>query len=225
MASERIAAFRRRVTGVSYFSSAVVIDVECTGLVFQTDDLIQIGAIESKSPDSEVFNIYINPERHHSITAEVQNITGISKKNGKMYKDLVEVESVPLAEALKRFLQYLKRFPQPVMLVAHNAVFDANFLVDSFKRCSMLDEFLAVVAGFTDTFEAALKNVRKSSGLQNYQLKSLVYHFTRVRPTDLHSATADALALKKVLPYLLQTDEKMKSFSYSMEKFSKIYDK
>ncbi len=102
----------------------VVFDTETTGLNFQNERLTEIGAVEiSNFEIGEKFNTMINPQKN--ISPEIVKITGITNE---MVKD------APFEhEALSKFL----RFANGKILVAHNASFDVNFLMQTAKRCGI----------------------------------------------------------------------------------------
>ena len=139
----------------SNFASVIIVDVETTGVHAIGDVILQIAASSAYSDSAEMFSIFINPVRDE-INPFITNLTGISKKkNGSMFVKEAPVASEPLATALKLFLSYLERQPLPVMLVAHNAAFDAKFLLRAFSNCNLLDRFLTNIAGFSCSLAAA----------------------------------------------------------------------
>lgn len=99
----------------------VAFDFETTGLLAETDRIVEVGAVRF-GPDGEElgrFQTLVNPGRAMSPSA--QRIHGISD---------ADLRNAPRAgEVLPYFLDFLDAGPgRPTTLVAHNAAFDAGFL-------------------------------------------------------------------------------------------------
>lgn len=93
----------------------IFFDLETTGLNFDFDDVIEIGAIKASNNEIiEKFHTFVNPRRN--IPDFVTNLTGISKS---------DVENAPDIDTIKEKLNdFIGNYP----LLAHNANFDRIFL-------------------------------------------------------------------------------------------------
>ncbi len=106
------------------------LDLETSGLNFEKDQIIEIGAVlwdtESHTP-KKIFNelIYFDTL---NLPSEVQSITGISETDLKKY-------GIPLSDALKTLTELVAAAEY---LVGHNAVnFDALFLNQAYASYQM----------------------------------------------------------------------------------------
>lgn len=93
----------------------VVFDLETTGMSYEKDRIIEIGAI--KVTDNKItgtFNMLVNPECY--ISPYISNIVHITN-------DMVSDKPV-IAEAMPYFIDFAKELP----LIAHNARFDISFM-------------------------------------------------------------------------------------------------
>ncbi len=102
----------------------VAFDIETTGLNAQSDRMTEIGAvIFSGSEIKEVFNTFVDPQRH--IPPDITQLTGIRDS---------DVQGAPLEkEALERFMAFAGDRP----LIAHNAHFDVGFMTAAARRSGL----------------------------------------------------------------------------------------
>lgn len=151
-------------------------------------EIIQLSAICGE----KTFNAYILPS--DDLDEEITKITRLSVHEGSLYLGGTRVDTVPLHEALTSFLTYLRSFPVPVLLAAHNArVFCALVLTRVLRQASLLSEFQEVVSGYLDTLRLC-KNIYN---LQRNTLPFLVEHFLR-KTHDANNAEEDARVLQEL---------------------------
>jgi DNA polymerase III alpha subunit (gram-positive type) len=208
----------------SNFASVIVVDVETTGLNAIDNEILQIAASSANGDNAEMFSIFINPVQD-KIDPFITNLTGISKHNGSLFAKEAPVASEPLASAVKKFLSYLEKQPLPVMLVAHNAAFDAKFILRAFAKCDLLDRFLTIIAGFSCSLAAARQQYPKVqfAGLENHKLKTLHAYFVKSEDIEFHSANQDVLALKRILPFLMKSKAEIARFALAKSSLGKFY--
>ena len=98
--------------------SYIVFDIATTGLKATKDELIQISAVKiEKGEKMDSFNEYITPSQPLSdFVKEITNITD---------EDIVNSKSLP--EVLQNFLDFI----QDSVLIAHNIIFDMEFLQEN----------------------------------------------------------------------------------------------
>lgn len=149
----------------------IAFDLETTGTVPGVDQIVEIGAVRfvDGKPDS-IFATLVDPRR--PIPAGASAVNGIYDE---MVKGKPTVESI---------LEPFAEFCGDDMLVAHNAPFDAQFLISDIKKF----ESKAPRGVIIDTLPIARKVF---PGLPNYKLGTLVQHL-KIESTEFHRAEEDA---------------------------------
>ncbi|KAM6941003.1 DNA polymerase III PolC-type-like [Lycodopsis pacificus] len=166
----------------------VFFDLETTGLDTTVCHIIQLSAISG----DRVFNVYTLPD--HELSEGAKRVTGFTVSNGNLLLKGTPVNTVPLADALTSFIDFLRSFRSPVLLAAHNAKrFDAPVLLRVLRELSLLQEFKQVAAGFLDTFLLG-KNL---FSLESYSQENMVRHFLN-KTYDAHNAVEDATMLQEL---------------------------
>ncbi|MDN6161190.1 MAG: 3'-5' exonuclease [Atopostipes sp.] len=136
-----------------FVEDVVVLDFETTGLSPSRNEIIQIGAIKFKRPAMvDQFSSYAKASR--PIPARISEITGIT--------DRTVEDAPPLAESLIQ----LRNFIGQHTLVAHNANFDLNFLIENYQRHNISYPPLTVI----DTLSLARKYIKET---KNHKLTTL----------------------------------------------------
>lgn len=149
----------------------IAFDLETTGTVPGVDQIVEIGAVRFNEGQVEaVFSTLIDPQI--SIPAAASAVNGISNE---MVKGKPRVETV---------LEALTEFCGADPMVAHNAPFDAQFLIADFKK----HEFSTPSGLILDTLPISRKVF---PGLANYKLGTLVQHL-KIPSSDFHRAEEDA---------------------------------
>lgn len=109
----------------------IVFDTETTGLNPEVDDrIVELGAVEIVNliPTGRTFHKYINPER--DVPEEVVRIHGLTTE--RLADEPVFAD---IADAWFEFIdKNASGEPEPAVLVAHNASFDARFLNAEYAR-------------------------------------------------------------------------------------------
>ena len=163
-------------------------DVETTGLDAAADRVIEIAVVDCET--GEAFSTLVKPG-HTRLPVRITEITGIDNK-------MVSAPHVPgFALAAERLeLQIAawagKRSGAPIILAAHNAKFDVDFLRAEYSRAGRA---LPAEWRFSDTLPLAraLLPQRKS-----HKLSDLNSHF-KLAQHKAHRAEGDAQMLRSLL--------------------------
>lgn len=157
----------------------VAFDLETTGLVAETDRVVEIGAVRFDTRGAECgrFERLVNPERAMSPAAEA--IHGISDA------DLAHAETAH--QVLPAFFDFLGD-PSTTILLAHNAAFDAGFLGRELGRLGREAPAFRVV----DTLSLARTKIPEA---RDHRLDTLARLFG-LDPEGPHRALADSLRVK-----------------------------
>lgn len=107
------------------YKALVVFDTETSGLDFDSDQIIELAALRVERTAAGALRIagkmdtFIKLPEGEQLPENIVALTGITDR-------LLETEGVQSGTAVSRFLKLVK--PGPVLMVAHNAQFDACFL-------------------------------------------------------------------------------------------------
>ncbi|XP_054476453.1 DNA polymerase III PolC-type-like [Anoplopoma fimbria] len=166
----------------------VFFDLETTGLDTTVCHIIQLSA----ACGARTFNVYTLP--HRELTESAKQVTGFTVSDGELFLRGKPVDTIPLADALTSFLDFLRSFRNPVLLAAHSARrFDAPVIIRVMRELNLLQEFRKVVSGFVDTFPLS-KNLHR---LRSYSQENMVRHFLG-KTYDAHDAVEDAKMLQEL---------------------------
>ncbi|KAK1888337.1 DNA polymerase III PolC-type [Dissostichus eleginoides] len=170
----------------------VFFDLETTGLRVTSCHIAQLAA----SCENTIFNRYILPgiPIEHGAT----EVNGLTVSDGQLLLHRKPVSTVPLYSSLKSFIDYIGRFPGPVLLAAHNAWgFDEIVLKRVLKMCSLFEQFKQVVSGFVDTLPLSRK---LHPQLDCFKQPHLVRYFLGGK-YNAHNAVEDAKQLEELFNY------------------------
>jgi len=162
----------------------IAFDLETTGTLPGVDQIVEIGAVtfnEEGVPET-IFATLINPG--------IPMPEAASRVNGITDDMLVGKPSI--TDVLDAFAEYCGDTP----LVAHNAAFDAQFLIADIKKY----ETSAPGGVILDTLPIAKKVY---PGLANYKLGTLVQHLG-IQSTNFHRAEEDAAYCGQVFYKMLE---------------------
>ncbi|MCB0413843.1 MAG: 3'-5' exonuclease [Bdellovibrionales bacterium] len=149
----------------------VAFDLETTGFLPGVDQIVEIGAVRYVGGQAEaVFSTLVDPKMKMPI--------GASKVNG-ITDDMLQGK--PTIDTL---LDPFAEFCSDLVVVAHNAAFDAQFLSADIKKF----ETKAPTGVILDTLGIARKVI---PGLPNYKLGTLVDHLD-IPAGEFHRAEEDA---------------------------------
>ena len=168
----------------------VAIDLEITGLDFQTDTIIEVALAKFENGKvTESYNKLINPNRN--ISTFIHNLTGI-------YQDELNEASIFAKEAMD-----IRNFIGEYPVVAHNSKVDFFFLNKCLKEVNVqqVEENLI--------FDSLLASRVAWPQLVNHRLDTLVRAFD-IQVEDSHRALPDAIACGEIFIKALET---FKTFS------------
>lgn len=161
----------------------IAFDLETTGTVPGVDQIVEIGAVRFNNGEVEaVFSTLIDPKI--PIPPGASAVNGISDD---MVRGKPTVDTV---------LESLSEFCAGDPMVAHNAPFDAQFLISDYKK----HEFGTPAGIILDTLPIARKIF---PGLANYKLGTLVQHL-KIPSSDFHRAEEDATYAGKLFLEMLR---------------------
>jgi len=163
----------------------VSLDLETTGLMPETDRIVEIGAVRFGPDGREIgrFQRLVNPQRPMSPAAYA--IHGLS--------DADLADAAPADEILPEFLAFLGDADM-TLLIAHNAAFDAGFLGRELGRAGLS----APTHSLFDTLALAR---RRLPDLASHRLDYLA-RVLGLDPSDAHRALADSLRVKAMWIFL-----------------------
>lgn len=174
------------------------IDFETTGLSIENDRIIEIGLVRfDNNKITNQFNTFVNPGFSIPKKASaINNITDDMVKHAPREK-----------EAIDNMLEFLKSASnEEILLCAHNADFDINFLINALNRCGVSTKLT-----YVDTLKESRNLIPK---LNNYKLGTVANHFNIIN-AKAHRASEDAIVSGLILinlidKYLKDNAEKIK---------------
>lgn len=149
----------------------IAFDLETTGTLAGVDRIVEIGAVRFVGNKvGAVFSTLVDPKV--PIPEEASRVNGITN-------DMVEGKPT-----IDRLLEPFAEFCEDLVIVAHNALFDAQFLTADVKKY----ESPAPKGTIIDTLSMSRKVF---PGLPNYRLGTLVQHLD-IPSGTFHRAEEDA---------------------------------
>ena len=161
----------------------VAIDVETTGTLSYVDHIVELAAVRfSAEQIKEEFSSLVNPGV--PMPPEASQVNNISDE---MLKDQPKITEV---------LQQFSDFCGSDYLVAHNAIFDFQFLAAALEK-----HYMSAPKGpVLDTYTLSKKVF---PGLSNYRLSTLVEHL-KIPSSHFHRAKQDAVSCGYVFNAILK---------------------
>jgi CRISPR-associated protein Cas2 len=165
--------------GISPPESFVAVDVETTGLNSETDRITAIAAIKCEGGEIKTeFSGYIKSD--HKIPKEITEMTGITD-------EIITEKGKSETEVLTSFFTFIDDLP----IVAHNAVFDIDFLYAAAKRSEIDFE----VTKYYDTIKWAKKIL---PDLHGYKMDIILDYYS-IEKEERHTALGDCRLLIKII--------------------------
>lgn len=181
----------------------LILDFETTGLNFETDRIIEVGAMVVSEDFKEVFesfNHLVWDETYPVLTEEIQELTGITTA------ELVDGAIGP-QEMVDVIEDMASRFDVK-FVVAYNEEFDSKMLMAELKR---LNE-----EGGYAKWVCALKDHKPNYKCKSWKLMHVALdHGVPVDPSTLHRAIADVELTRKMLEASGATLDKLLAYRNS----------
>ena len=154
------------------FDRVVIFDTETTGIEFETDRIIELGAVALENGvETDCLNCLIRLPEGQTVPPFITELTGITDLQ-------LRSEGVEQAEAAEAFCRLLEGAERP-LLVAYNAQFDLNFLfyfLRPYGRVGVLrlPHFLDALTVYKDRrdYPHKLCNAIEAYGLQDRVVNS-----------------------------------------------------
>lgn len=162
----------------------IAFDLETTGTLPGVNKIIEIGAVRfERTTPVAVFSSLVNPrEKIPQAAFEVNHISD---------------EMVAKKPFIENLLNPFAKFCADDILVAHNANFDAQFLIHDIKK----HRSFAPKGIVLDTLSMSRKAFK---GLSNYKLSTIVKHLNLNMSQSFHRAEEDAFYCAQVFMKILQ---------------------
>jgi CRISPR-associated protein Cas2 len=176
--------------GISPPESVIAVDVETTGLNSETDRITAIAAIKYENGENKAeFSEYIKTD--HKIPKQIAEMTGITD-------EIIAEKGKPETEVLTEFFGFLGDLP----IVAHNALFDIDFLYAAAKRSEITFE----VTKYFDTIKWAKKIL---PNLHGYKMDIILDYYS-IEKEERHTALGDCRLLIKMIDKMFGQDDDIK---------------
>lgn len=161
-------------SNLEQLSNYVVIDTETTGLKCVSDEIIEVAAIRFREFEPvEKFVTLLSPSK--PIPDQITEINHITD------------DMVAGKPCFQQIAASLVEFIGDDNIVGHNLPFDLKFIVHYGANVTLGKR------KYYDTLEISRKTIRKSEGIDNFQLKTLCFWYG-IPYKGAHRAEADALA-------------------------------
>lgn len=155
-----------------------VVDIETTGLSYNNDEIIEIGALKIRDDQIvDQFEVLIKPSQ--PVSYFITNLTGITN-------EMLLQKGISIKEAL---LQY-HDFVGNDIICGHNVSFDINFINNKFQKTFKYN--------YKPTTLDTMSIARRVVLCENYKLKTLCAHFN-ITQRNAHRALDDVSSTHQVL--------------------------
>lgn len=180
--------------------SFVAIDLETTGLDFETDEIIEVALVRFENSVEVASEDYLVKPTLATLRPFIEGLTGISNK------DLENAE--PFANVANKIYSFIGELP----IVAHNALFDSKFLKQTFEKVGINFENHTVWDSLTVS-RIAFQNV------PNHRLETLVQALNIPR-SRAHRALPDAIACGQL--FIKAVDKIANEMSWLLPMLAKV---
>lgn len=175
------------------YGAIVFLDTETTGLAADTDRIIELAAVRIERPTDDLIfttsstDLFIKLPEGEKLPEEITKLTGITD-------ELLENEGIYEDDAVYIFEELISDKAGPVLLVAHNAQFDLQFVGAMAERYAQPCYDYLIRADYLDTLtvykDRRAKPHKLADAIKAYKLEEIVQ--------NSHRALDDVLALIEV---------------------------
>ena len=153
------------------------------------------------------------------INSAASNVTGITKISNILYLNGRPLQSVKISTALGEFSAWLHGLDKKIVLLAHNAKFDAKHLHRALENNGLGSSF-GIVIGFADSLQFFRSNYPVLKG--KCSLMKLYEYFIGGL-YKAHNALADVKPLKRILEHCRISLKELLSFSFTFSWLTENY--
>ena len=171
--------------------------------------ITQIAAQDFSTGDS--FNAYVNPKL--PISDEAEKVTGIVWDGTSLFVSGNKVVCLKIREALNQFLQWLKQFPNPVLIAHNGKTFDFKVFCHAIDKNALQEDFLKSAVGFVDSLGVMRSKIPK---LPSYKQTFLAQHVCQ-ETYNAHNAQDDVTMLVKIMKSAKVNDDELIKASFSLD--------
>ncbi|KAK3092293.1 hypothetical protein FSP39_000903, partial [Pinctada imbricata] len=169
--------------------------------------ITQIAAMEMESGES--FNEYIFPKV--PISFEASYITGFTVSEDNKFKvHGEEVNAVFLKEGLNRFISWVQKFSNAVLIAHNGRRFDFPITMNAVRDVNLIDSFMSVIFGFIDSLGVLRKTF---PGQKTYQQVRLVRSLLN-QSYRAHNGLEDVKALRSLMQKANWSSENLMKSSF-----------
>ena len=168
-------------------------------------EITQIAACEFTS--GEIFSQYVLPTTR--ISPDAERVTGIQVAGDGMTVNGEKVECVQLAVAVDKFCQFVRKYPQTILIAHNGRRFDFPVFIANLLSVDKLDGFYECCAGMIDSLSVFRKLYPKESLKQEHLVAKLLgINY------NAHNASADVKALTQLMQHTQLSAQELLKHSY-----------
>lgn len=129
-----------------------------------------------------------------------------------------------MLNALLAFCEFLTKFSERCLLIAHNDSFDVSFLIREIQKHSLVQEFQKIIYGFCDSLKLFGRKFPSQKGKGMFTFSKLAEAFleNNVLTQNFHKALYCVIILKQIVTPILQTDDLFKNSVDYMTSVNKL---
>ena len=186
----------------------VVFDTETTGLETESDDIIQIAAVEIiKGNVGKTFEIYLNTEKSLEVTEHIHNIS----------KEFLSKHGINARDALLKFNDFINGD----VLLAHNLNFDWDILSSNYSK----NQIGSTNHSLSSKFDSIDITRRIFPKLNSYKLGDLIISL-KFQGSNTHNALDDVKATANLIQFLIpELQNKLNSQKSFFDQNKTIFEK
>lgn len=147
------------------FRDFIVLDIETTGLDYNSDNIIEIGAIRIKQDNVKKIEILVNP--HKNVPGHIKQLTGITDK-------MLSRDGKEILEAMNELISFIGDLP----IIGYSVNFDIRFINNALTSLNkpLLQNKVFDLLKFVKKDNMFLDNYRLDTVLKGYEINKKVIH-------------------------------------------------